>query len=108
MGGINLLNNISGRINIKFENKNFLNQFWLSYESKILEYEIYTKNSFQNMERLIVLKYIDNGWKNLLQKINFLRESVLWRSYGGYNPLFEYQNEAFQLFKNQWFITKYS
>ena len=106
--------NIPDKLNITFDTKIFLKlknyifkEFWLTYSSKILEYEVQNHDSFQNIERLVILNYIDNGWKDLLQKMEFLRESVIWRYYGGSDPLFEYHEEAFQLFKNQWFLVRY-
>lgn len=106
--------NIPDKLNITFDNKNFLRlknyifkEFWLTYSSKILEYEVHNHDSFQNIERLIILNYMDNGWENLLKKMEFLRESVIWRYYGGNDPLFEYQEESFKLFKNQWFLIRY-
>jgi len=112
--GVNLSKNVPINIISKLNNSNllilqnyFFKEFWLNYEYKIVEYETYNKNSFQNLERLIMLKYIDIGWKDLLYKMNFLRDSVIWRIYGDCNPLLEYQEEAFKLFKNQWFLIRY-
>jgi len=39
--------------------------------------------------------------------MEILRESVMWRYYGGNDPLFEYQEESLKLFKNQWFLVRY-
>ena len=106
--------NIPDKLNITFDNTNFLKlksyifkKFWLTYSSKILEYEVNNHDSFQNIERLVILNYMDNGWKNLLKKMEILRESVMWRYYGGNDPLFEYQEESLKLFKNQWFLVRY-
>jgi preprotein translocase subunit SecA len=82
-----------------FELKTYLFQeFWLSYEAKVLEFEICQIGLIRSFERTIILYYTDIAWKEHLQKIALLRDAVGWRSYGQRNPLFE---EAYNLFQNR-------
>ena len=91
------LNNIDS-----FELKTYLFQeFWLSYESKVLEFEICQIGLIRSFERTIILYYTDIAWKEHLQKISLLRDAVGWRSYGQRNPLFEFKEEAYNLFQNR-------
>ena len=78
-----------------------LNEFWLTYESKINELAIYGDSISHNLERSIILINTDRVWREHLQKINLLREAVGWRGYGQQNPLYEYKQEAFKLFEGQ-------
>merc|ERR1712228_589274 len=76
------------------ELKNYLFQeFWLSYELKVLELEIRHLGIIRALERTLILIYIDIDWKDHLQKMSLLRDAVGWRSYGQRNPLFEYRLE---------------
>ena len=85
-----------------FELKTYLFQeFWLSYEAKILEFEICQTGLIRSFERTIILYYTDIAWKEHLQKIALLRDAVGWRSYGQRNPLFEFKEEAYNLFQNR-------
>ena len=85
-----------------FELKTYLFQeFWLSYEAKVLEFEICQIGLIGSFERTIILYYIDIAWKEHLQKIALLRDAVGWRSYGQRNPLFEFKEEAYNLFQNR-------
>jgi preprotein translocase subunit SecA len=85
-----------------FELKTYLFQeFWLSYESKVLEFEICQIGLIRSFERTIILYYTDIAWKEHLQKIALLRDAVGWRSYGQRNPLFEFKEEAYNLFQNR-------
>merc|ERR1712086_969147 len=85
-----------------FELKTYLFQeFWLSYEAKILEFEICQIGLIRSFERTIILYYTDIAWKEHLQKIALLRDVVGWRSYGQRNPLFEFTEEAYNLFENR-------
>ena len=85
-----------------FELKTFLFQeFWLSYETKVLEFEICQIGLIGSFERTIILYYTDIAWKEHLQKIALLRDAVGWRSYGQRNPLFEFKEEAYNLFQNR-------
>merc|ERR1712087_26946 len=76
-------------------------EFWLSYETKVLEFEICQVGLIRSFERTIILYYTDIAWKEHLQKIALLREAVGWRSYGQRNPLFEFTEEAYNLFENR-------
>ena len=85
-----------------FELKTYLFQeFWLSYEAKVLEFEICQVGLIRSFERTIILYYTDIAWKEHLQKIALLRDAVGWRSYGQRNPLFEFKEEAYNLFQNR-------
>ena len=85
-----------------FELKTYLFQeFWLSYEAKVPEFEICQIGLIGSFERTIILYYTDIAWKEHLQKIAFLRDAVGWRSYGQRNPLFEFKEEAYNLFQNR-------
>ena len=97
---VSLENNLN-RID-PFELKTYLFQeFWLSYEAKILEFEICQIGLIRSFERTIILYYTDIAWKEHLQKIALLRDAVGWRSYGQRNPLFEFKEEAYNLFENR-------
>jgi len=86
----------------QMELKTYLFQeFWLSYEAKIVEFEICQSGLIKSFERTVLLYYTDSIWKEHLQKITLLREAVGWRSYGQRNPLFEFTEEAYTLFENR-------
>jgi preprotein translocase subunit SecA len=80
-----------------FELKTYLFQeFWLSYEAKVLEFEICQIGLIRSFERTIILYYTDIAWKEHLQKIALLRDAVGWRSYGQ-----RIKEEAYNLFQNR-------
>ena len=84
----------------------FYQEFWLSYELKILEFEIQYRGLIREFGRILILYYMDLVWKEHLQKMALLRDAVGWRRYGQRNPLFEYKEEAYQLFKYRNLITR--
>merc|ERR1712174_82362 len=85
-----------------FELKIYLFQeFWLAYEAKVLEFEICQVGLIRAFERTIILYYTDLAWKEHLQKIALLRDAVGWRTYGQRNPLFEFKEEAYNLFQSR-------
>ena len=111
--GTNLLLNLFNKYKIdpnnfdSIELKTYLFQeFWLCYESKVLELEIRHLGIIRALERTLILIYIDIDWKEHLQKMALLRDAVGWRSYGQRNPLFEYKDEAYELFKSRGLITR--
>jgi len=112
--GTNLLLNIFNKFEINFKNFDNLElklylfqEFWLSYELKIIELEIRHLGIIRALEQTLILIYIDIDWKDHLQKMTLLRDAIGWRSYGQRNPLFEYKNEAYKLFKNRSLITRH-
>jgi preprotein translocase subunit SecA len=91
-----------------FQLKTYLFQeFWLCYETKVLEFEICEIGLIRSFERTIILYYTDIAWKEHLQKIALLRDAVGWRSYGQRNPLFEFKEEAYNLFQNRNVVIRY-
>jgi len=53
----------------------------------------------REIERLVMLRVIDNRWREHLYEMDHLRESVGLRTMAGRDPLVEYQNEAYELFQ---------
>jgi len=77
------------------------NEFWLTYNSKIMELLVYGYGIIENLERSIILINTDRIWREHLQKMTLLREAVGWRGYGQRNPLYEYKQDAFSMFKTR-------
>ena len=77
------------------------NEFWLTYQSKIIELSVYGDGIYQNLERSIILINMDQIWREHLQKMTLLREAVGWRGYGQRNPLYEYKQDAFYMFETR-------
>lgn len=112
--GTDLLLNLETKLNISANNidsdslKLYLfQQFWLSYEARIVELEIYEAGLIRELERTLILVYIDREWKDHLQKMSLLRNAVGWRRYGQRNPLYEYKEEAYSLFKCRGLVTRH-
>ena len=77
------------------------NEFWLTYQSKIMEFSVYGDGILESLERSIILINTDKIWREHLQKMTLLREAVGWRGYGQRNPLYEYRQEAFYMFESR-------
>ena len=112
--GTNLILNLFSKFNLKLLNINMaelkaylFQEFWLCYQSKIIELEVKQPGIILALERSLVLLYIDIAWKEHLQKMSILRDSVGWRGYGQRNPLFEYKDDAYELFQNRSQITRH-
>ena len=112
--GINLVLNLFSKFNSNFSNFDLLElktylfqEFWLCYETKALELEIHQPGIIKGLERTLILVYIDMAWKEHLQKMSLLRDAVSWRGYGQRNPLFEYKDGAYEIFKNRSQTTVY-
>nr|BDA98657.1 preprotein translocase subunit SecA [Rhodomonas sp. NIES-1730] len=81
------------------EAKNFLyQQIRISYDLKETQIDLIENGLMRELEKSFLLQKIDSAWKEHLQQMNSLRESIGWRGYGQKDPLIEYKNEAYDLF----------
>tara|TARA_B100001250_G_scaffold408338_1_gene430576 strand:+ start:7598 stop:10639 length:3042 start_codon:yes stop_codon:yes gene_type:complete len=53
----------------------------------------------RNFERFVILRTIDEKWKDHLYAMDQLREGINLRAYGQKNPLLEYKSEGFKMFQ---------
>jgi preprotein translocase subunit SecA len=81
--------------------QHLFNEFWLIYQDKINEFNVYGEGICESLERNISLLNIDLLWRQHLQEMALLREAVSWRGYGQQNPLYEYKKEALKVFNAQ-------
>jgi preprotein translocase subunit SecA len=54
----------------------------------------------RNLERAVLLQIIDNRWQEHLLDMDYLREGIHLRSFAQKDPLVEYKNEGFGLFRD--------
>ena len=53
----------------------------------------------RGFEKFVILRTIDEKWKDHLYGMDQLREGINLRAYGQKNPLLEYKSEGFQMFQ---------
>ena len=53
----------------------------------------------RGFERFVILRTIDEKWKDHLYAMDQLREGINLRAYGQKNPLLEYKSEGFKMFQ---------
>jgi preprotein translocase subunit SecA len=54
----------------------------------------------RNLERAVLLQIIDNRWQEHLLDMDYLREGIHLRGFAQKDPLIEYKNEGFALFRD--------
>ncbi len=81
------------------ELKNYLQeQLRTAYDLKESQIEKIRPGLMREAERFFILQQIDNLWREHLQSMDSLRESVGLRGYGQKDPLIEYKNEGYDMF----------
>jgi len=81
------------------ELKNYLQeQLRTAYDLKESQIEKIRSGLMREAERFFILQQIDNLWREHLQSMDSLRESVGLRGYGQKDPLIEYKNEGYDMF----------
>ena len=58
------------------------------------------RNYVHNIEKMALLRAVDDKWIDHLYSMDYLREAVRLRAYGQKDPLVEYKNEGFEMFEN--------
>ena len=64
-----------------------------------LKEDIIPSELLRKVEKFIVLKTIDEKWRNHLLGMDQLREGIGLRAYGQKNPLIEYKSESYNFFQ---------
>ncbi len=81
------------------EIKTFLyEQVRIAYDLKERTIDQIQPGLMRQAERFFILQQIDNLWREHLQQMDGLRESVGLRGYGQQDPLIEYKSEGYELF----------
>ncbi|MFN7142611.1 MAG: preprotein translocase subunit SecA [Myxococcota bacterium] len=57
------------------------------------------EEGMRQVERMLLLQFADQFWKDHLLAMDRLRDGIGLRGYGQRNPLLEYKKEAFQMFQ---------
>ena len=69
-------------------------------KKSIMRAEGHSKESVENLERMVLLRILDDKWKDHINNLEQLRQTIGLRGYGQRDPLSEYKNESFVLFEN--------
>ena len=73
-------------------------QVRIAYDMKEAQLEQLQPDLMRQVERFFILQRIDTLWREHLQGMDGLRESVGLRGYGQKDPLIEYKSEGYELF----------
>jgi preprotein translocase subunit SecA len=81
------------------EIKAFLHeQIRIAYDMKEAQIDQIQPGLMRQAERFFILQQIDTLWREHLQQMDGLRESVGLRGYGQKDPLIEYKSEGYEFF----------
>ena len=88
-----------------FEAKSSKEDIVNAIAEKALEYysqkeEIIPEELLRKLEKFVVLRTIDEKWRNHLLGMDQLREGIGLRAFGQKNPLIEYKAEAYNFFQD--------
>ena len=73
---------------------------WPGIEAKYKEKEtLIGVDAMRNLERYVMLNYVDAQWKDHLLALDHLKEGIGLRGYGQKDPLVEYKRESYYLYQ---------
>ena len=70
------------------------------YEEKIVRYKEEMNIDFAEIEKMVLLKNIDNKWIDHIDSMDQLRKGISLRGYGNVDPVIEYKKEGFEMFED--------
>ena len=73
-------------------------QIRIAYDIKEAQVNQIKAGLMRDAERFFILQQIDTLWRDHLQQMDALRETVGLRGYGQKDPLIEYKSEGYELF----------
>lgn len=83
-----------GKMELKERIFKLANTEWINKLEKFV-----TQNDIVTFEKFVITSAIDANWKNLIDRMEQLRQSITLRGYANYNPLIEYQNSGHTLYE---------
>ena len=96
------LSNMEGIENLvkEISNKDEIISTIISGAKSIIQFkkENFDEELFNNFQKFIILRTIDEKWQDHLYTMDQLREGIGLRAYGQKNPLIEYKQEGFGMF----------
>lgn len=84
---------------IKLKEKNNYKELWISQDLHLAESNFYERGLLKTTRTNTLLNIIDCFWTEHIERMNYTRETITWKSYGQQNPLLEYNTEALKSFK---------
>jgi preprotein translocase subunit SecA len=82
----------------EFFNKSY-HEIWIANDLRLAQSNVYQLGFWKKSQNILLLSIIDFYWTEHIERMNYIRDTINWRSYGQQNPLIEYNIEAFQSYK---------
>ena len=78
---------------------NLYDEIWISNDLHASQFNLYELGFLKKNQNTTLLSILDFYWTEHIERMNYIRETISWRSYGQQNPLIEYNIEAFNSYK---------
>jgi len=79
----------------KFFKQKELDELWIGMDLRFTTGNIYQSGFFESTQNQMILSILDFYWTEHIERMDYIRDTINWRSYGQQNPLIEYNVEAF-------------
>lgn len=72
---------------------------WITTDLTFSTYNFYQERFLTTTRTEKIVEQLDTSWKNHIERMNYIKETIQWRGYGQQNPLLEYNYQALESFK---------
>jgi preprotein translocase subunit SecA len=83
----------------KITKEDFYKEIWISQDLRKASYNVNQEAFLETELYDKILRLIDDFWTAHIERMNNIRETITWKSYGQLDPLVEYNFQAEQSFK---------
>jgi preprotein translocase subunit SecA len=70
-------------------------EIWIGVDLRFAAPNLYQLGFLQHNQNQTILSILDFYWTEHIERMDYIRDTINWRSYGQQNPLIEYNLEAF-------------
>ncbi len=76
----------------------FYKDLWIKFDLLLSRANSYQKTLFKSGKSSFILEIMDFYWTEHIERMNYVKDTISWKSYGQLNPLIEYNLQAIKSF----------
>jgi preprotein translocase subunit SecA len=86
-------------VGIQIKKEEFYKEIWISQDLRQASYNVHQPGFLETELYDKILRLVDEFWTAHIERMNSIRETITWKSYGQLDPLVEYNLQAEESFK---------
>ncbi len=72
---------------------------WIKLDLLLTKSNLYQKSLLKSTKSMLLLDLMDSYWTQHIEEMNYVKDTISWKSYGQQNPLIEYNFQSLKSFQ---------